>query len=443
MGSFMTNGNLPRQDTLHLRQEDRILILAPHPDDEILGCAGVVEQAKKMGIPLKIVFLTYGDNNQWSFLVYRKHPVVMPKAAEAMGMIRHDEALKADDSLGVTPDEAVFLGYPDFRTFEIWSARWGNSPPAKSMLTEARAVPYDNAFRPGAPYKGEEIEADLKAIIKAFKPTKIFVSHPADHNGDHQALYLFTRVALWDLGEEIKPRLYPYLIHFKKWPLPRGYHPARPLLPPDFFAGKIPWDTLPLDADQVVLKHKAIKLHRSQYRSSAQYLLSFIRANELFGDFPAVALTQKKVSFALVPSRDEELREFPEELVDQERASFVGVKEEYVSREDDSIVFSIRFSKPLGKEVGVSLFIFGYKRGILFEAMPKLHLKFGSLGFLVLDQKRRLRAHNIIQVVRRAKEITIRVPLSLLQNPDKILINTTTYLGNVPLDVVSWRIIEL
>jgi hypothetical protein len=60
----------------------------------------------------------------------------------------------------------------------------------------------------------------------------VFLSHPADGNPDHLALYLFTHVALWDLGAELQPTLYPYLVHYAHWPTPRGYHPTDPLPPP-------------------------------------------------------------------------------------------------------------------------------------------------------------------------------------------------------------------
>jgi len=112
------------QDVI-LSAQDRILILAPHPDDEVLGCGGIIQKAMGLKIPVRIVFLTYGDNNQWSFLLYRKHPVIMPKSVRSMGQVRHTEALAADKILGVTPEQLIFLGYPDFRTLKMWYAGWG------------------------------------------------------------------------------------------------------------------------------------------------------------------------------------------------------------------------------------------------------------------------------------------------------------------------------
>ena len=97
-----------------LLPQDRILVLAPHPDDEVLGAGGVIQQAVAMKLPLRIVFFTYGDSNQWSFLLYRKHPVVMPRAVETMGLVRHDEAIKASHILGVAPEQFNIFGLSGF-----------------------------------------------------------------------------------------------------------------------------------------------------------------------------------------------------------------------------------------------------------------------------------------------------------------------------------------
>lgn len=427
---------------MSLDSHDRILILAPHPDDEVLGCGGIIQQAVKMKLPLRVAFFTYGDNNQWSFIVYRKRPVMIPKAVRVMGLVRHNEAIAAAKVLGVSPEQLTFLGYPDFCTLEIWYSHWGARPPAKSMLTRVRKVPYSNAFRPGAPYKGEEILQDLKTILRDFKPTKIFLSHPADHNSDHRALYLFTRVALWDLEEEMRPTLYPYIIHYKQWPLPRGYHPDKSLYPPELFKHEIQWQVHSLQPEEIDRKHSAIKKHWSQYHSSAKYLLSFIRSNEIFGDFPVVTLKDKSYSVLLVSSRGESLNEMPEGLLDEERASFVGVESDSAYLENDNIVFSVQLSRPLGKTVGISVFVFGYRKDRVFAKMPKIHIRFGAIEHKIFDQDTRL-PQETIKVTRKPREITVRIPIAVLDNPQRILTSVRTYTGSVPLDWVEWRAMDL
>lgn len=427
---------------VNLNTQDRILILAPHPDDEILACAGIIQKAKALGVPLRIVFFTYGDNNEWAFFVYRKRLVIMPKAVRGMGMIRHDEALLADKTVGVLPEDITFLGYPDFGTLDIWYRHWQKSPSFLSMLTKVRAVPYPNAFRPGALYKGEEIVKDIATILKEFKPTKIFLSHPADHNGDHRSLYLFTRVAIWELKSQKEPELYPYLVHYKQWPLPRGRHPEKKIEPPQAYKKQIPWEVDLLSAEEINRKEEALKKHQSEYESAATYLDSFVCSNELFGDFPSVALAVNALSVNLSADIREDPGNNNEELTKEEQGAFVGFDERYVSLGKDYFTITIKISRPLGKEVGVSVYLFGFRPDVAFAQMPKLHLRFGMFHTAILDQKRSLSGSGI-KITRKPKEITIRVPLKVLGSPKRILTSATTYLGNVSLDRASWRILEL
>ena len=138
---------------------------------------GVIQQAVAMHLPLKIVFLTYGDSNQWSFLLYRKHPVFFPAAVENMGLVRHDEAINASRILGVNSGNLIFLGYPDFGTLNIWYYHWYQRPAYRSIMTRVTAVPYKGAYRFGAPYKGEEIIGDISILGNALIKTLIKV-HP-------------------------------------------------------------------------------------------------------------------------------------------------------------------------------------------------------------------------------------------------------------------------
>lgn len=426
---------------LALSADDRILVLAPHPDDEVLGAGGVIQQAVAMKLPVKIVYLTNGDSNQWSFLLYRKYPVVFPGAVESMGMVRHDEAVKADNILGVNPNDLIFLGYPDFGTLNMWYVHWNGRPPYRSILARVNAVPYKTAYHYGAPYVGESILTDLESILKDFKPTKVFVSHPADHNGDHLACYLYTRVALWDEGMD-SVELYPYLIHYLTWPKPKGFHPEKDLAPPDALADDEIWTQFHLSAVQLEAKEKALQAHRSQYISSPRYLLSFVKFNELFGDIPPLRLRENRtVSIISGQKRLSTSMELPEELNEQERSAFVGVDWKSLCWESDNLVVTIGLSKPLAEDVEASIYFFGYNSKVPFGRMPKINVRLGVLSYSVHDQNKRL-AQQEVAVTRTLNDITIKVPWSLLGFPEKILTSARTTLGTFPLDNASWVVIE-
>jgi len=432
----------PAWPELTLTTHDRILILAPHPDDEVLGCGGVIQQALAMGLPVHVAFFTYGDNNQWSFLLYRKHLVLFPGAVRKMGLIRHDEALAAARLLGLSPEHLTFLGYPDFGTLDIWESHWGDRPPFESMLTRVTHVPYADALRPNAPYKGEDIVQDLTTVIKTFRPTKIFVSHPSDHMPDHRALYLFTRVALWDVEGELKPDVLPYLIHRARWPKPRGYEPGRWLLPPRALRTQIPWRHFRLGPGMIERKFTALRAHQTQFKASAHYLLSFVRPNELFGDFPVVTLHTSATPPAPPPDGVTQVEESSEELTDVERATFVGVEWRSIQADGDDLVLSVAFSRPLANAVRASIEVFGYDPNTPFAQMPKLHITVGAFNYTVSNQEQ-IVPNDTVRVIRRLNGITVRVPLQALWNPTRILTSARTYLGDVPLDWVAWRVLEL
>ena len=437
----VTNAPLPE---LTLEAGDRILVLAPHPDDEILACGGVIQQAVSRRLPVRVVFLTHGDNNEWSFMLYRKHPVVLSGAVRAMGAIRHDEALAADAVLGLPKESLTFLGYPDFGTLRIWSQHWHTNAPLHSMLTRVAAVPYADALRPGAPYKGDEILRDLTGILREFRPTKVFVSHPADHNGDHRALYLFTRVALWDLEQEMKPALLPYLLHYKNWSRPHGRPAGQELAPPAQFADQVAWRRFTLSPAQVDVKRVALQKHASQYHAAAGYLRSFVRGNELFGDFPVLHPTSESeaVYKARLRARTGDADEPAEELTEQERDAFVGLVWRYVYRDGERLAFAVELSRPLAKTVQANFSVFGYRGDRPFAAMPKIRVVVGEFNYDVYDQDHQLPSR-AVTLQRHMKEIILDVPLKLLGDPERVLTSARTALADVPLDWVAWRVLDL
>ncbi|MDP3980914.1 MAG: PIG-L family deacetylase [Chlamydiota bacterium] len=441
IGSSFDQTGIPDKDKIEITAQDRILILAPHPDDEVLGCAGIIQQAVAFKLPIEIVFFTNGDNNELSFILYRKRPVLIPKAVQNMGLIRQKEAIEAASVLGLSSEQLIFLGYPDFGSLSIWIKHWAGSPPFRSMLTKANKVPYKSAFRYGASYKGEEILKDLQNVLKTFQPTRIFVSHPADTNPDHRALYFFLKVAIWNLDQEMNPEIYPYLIHYPRWPRQKGFYPSLSLTPPTQLQDNMVWRIFHLDPSLIQKKRQALKEHKTQYEYSAKYLQSFIRNNELFGDYEeikAIAI----VSEQLFSGESEDQTVFPENLIGEEREKYIGLLERSICVKNQQLILTIRLSKPLMEPVEVSVYIFGYKWDRAFGEMPKLHVRFGITGYSVYDQDRKLSQKKVI-VKRTSNKIVIQIPLVELGDPDKVLTSARSYLKQVPLDWMSWRIIQI
>ena len=85
---------------VNLEDDDRILVLVPHPDDDILSTAGTIQQALEKNLPVKVVMMTVGDYNETSFALYRKEITLDPVEALRLGETRYEEALNAQGLLG-------------------------------------------------------------------------------------------------------------------------------------------------------------------------------------------------------------------------------------------------------------------------------------------------------------------------------------------------------
>jgi LmbE family N-acetylglucosaminyl deacetylase len=431
----LTMGPIP-----DITSSDRILILAPHPDDETIGTGGVIQKAVAVGAKVKVVLLTNGENNELSFIVYKKRPVLLKKDLIAMGQVRRGESIAAMSSLGLNENDVVSLGYPDFGTMDVMTRFWGPDKPFRSMLSRVRYVPYDNALSPGAPYIGDSVLRDLKFMILSFRPTKIFVSHPADVNRDHRALYLFTQVALWDIDGKMKqPYIYPYIVHVVGWPKPRGFHPDLVLgVPKGLENSVIAWDYLKLEPEEIEKKQEAVLRYVSQNKYAPNYLIAFDRQNELFGDYPETVIYRQmasEVKWQYISTGDEALPRGKDRLPDK----ITGLA---YARQGSDLLIRLDLRQEISREIGLTIYLLGYSPKTPFSEMPKISLDLNLSGLTVKDKKKRLPSKDVI-FTSAGKVVTFKIPLSLLGDPDRILSSAKTSVFNLTLDETAWRILEL
>lgn len=87
-----------------LPQDDMpIVVLAPHADDETLGCGALLASRAARGAPTHVVFISDSASPQWA-------PDASPAARAAR---RRAEALTALAALGMSPTPVDFLDAPD------------------------------------------------------------------------------------------------------------------------------------------------------------------------------------------------------------------------------------------------------------------------------------------------------------------------------------------
>ncbi len=96
--------NLPLTDCRTLLRDCPVLVLAPHPDDESLGCGGLLAACHEHGLPAYAAFLTDGAAS---------HPQSREYPRARLAALREAEARSALISLGVEEDRIEFLGLPD------------------------------------------------------------------------------------------------------------------------------------------------------------------------------------------------------------------------------------------------------------------------------------------------------------------------------------------
>ena len=221
---------------------ERIVIVAPHPDDEVLGCGGLIQQAVAAGADVRVIYLTNGDHNQVAFKLYSGRLHLGPKDYFKFGERRRTEALAATGLLGLPTNHLFFLGYPDWGSLRIWRDYWATNKVFTSDATRTNAVPYPEEYGYGHPYQPQNVVADFCAILRDFKPARVFVTHPSDTSADHRAAANFVRLALLQLAEEnLNPQLFFYVVHFGDWPRPVHYHPELGMTPPPLLLDNGDW----------------------------------------------------------------------------------------------------------------------------------------------------------------------------------------------------------
>ncbi|WCE03871.1 PIG-L family deacetylase [Pseudoxanthomonas sp. JBR18] len=89
-----------------LGASQRLVVVAPHPDDEILGCGGLLAAACEMGHEVLLISLTDGEG------AYPTDPAWPPAR---LAPARRQELVSAAGRLGATPRNVVHAGFDDGR----------------------------------------------------------------------------------------------------------------------------------------------------------------------------------------------------------------------------------------------------------------------------------------------------------------------------------------
>ena len=262
---------------------DRVLIVAPHIDDEAIGAGGYAIDAINNGAEVFVVFLTAGDCNKFSARLL--HKTLEPTASNflSVGKTRIAEAHEAMRMLGIASDHYFVLGYPDRG---LRSMLQHPEAIVRSSATDAREVPYGDAMSPGSAYTLDNLICDLKRVMTSVDPTIVIAPVPFDLHEDHASTAELTDLALDEL--DLHPKRLGYLVHMGGIATKLMNTPTRALLPPARMKA-FSWATYPLSPEVQRLKTNVLMSYKSQRPYVFLLRNAFVRSNELFYVYPAPA----------------------------------------------------------------------------------------------------------------------------------------------------------
>ncbi len=196
-----------------------IMVFAPHPDDEALGCGGLIYKAVQKGKKVKVIVVANGESSLEGTEWFYGHKPTTQDFIN-IGYVRQKESISAMKVLSLAQDDVIFLGYPNDGLLEIITSDvYSRDNPYRSGFTNFDRVSYENSRSMGAPFCKESLFNDIMAILKECKPKYVYVTHPMDSHFDHRACGTFVYSTVKKFDRTI--HVLTYFIAKSKIPSPK------------------------------------------------------------------------------------------------------------------------------------------------------------------------------------------------------------------------------
>jgi len=206
---------------------ERTLIIAPHPDDDVIAAGGMIQRIVATGADVRVVVVTDGESNPWPQRYMHRKWFITDGDRAAWGAMRRREALDALLRLGVRNDATTFLAFADQQIAKL------------------------------ARRDDDRLLVALKAIVDDFGPTLIVSPSSFDLHADHRAIAWYVHKAAGETP------ITTYVIHGETPESRRAV-------------------SVELTERERWRKRIAIQCHESQLLLSRERFLSYARPSEAF-----------------------------------------------------------------------------------------------------------------------------------------------------------------
>jgi len=380
---------LPAAETpVNLGDGDRVLVVSAHPGDAILACAGLLQEARDLDLPVQVVCLTSGESDEFfAYFVPGRKPRPSPLSYQLRETSeRRSCVLDAAEELGLGDDAYVFLGYPAGGLATLWREVWRDAPGWVSPRERA-ATPAFDVRTPSAPFTAKALLTDLEGALRDFAPTHVFAPSPLEASDDHRAAASFVRAALLDLaGEGLSPRLHSFFVHAADWPVARAADAEGPLSPPE---GEADWLAEGETGDIATLRlapyqrERAAKARAALALPADELAARFAASDERFpaaADAAALPVAAGAfgetrygvgdafLSLAGADKEDLDARDEARALVERTGNAFLALE---AADAGDAVLVTLRLARPLAPGVETRLFAYAVRQGVPFAETEK------------------------------------------------------------------------
>ncbi|HEX3048920.1 MAG TPA: PIG-L family deacetylase [Bacillota bacterium] len=302
--SYLFNGRnviaLNPAERGHNLYQKRVLVISPHQDDEIIGCAGIIKRFVDRGADIRIMYTTSGDMEN--------------KQKE-----RIKESISALKLLGLPKEKIIYLGYGDWRLLGMYFSKDPDAPWPSEHHKQTISFPdlglysYHFAkYKSEAAYTRRNILDDLYNVLLDFQPDEIFMPAQMEGHQDHSGSAYLTIEAIKKIQQSnfYQPITYEYMLYSGDlasglWLPPLQCNPAEPVTntamdidnylpypwfrrvsfaaPPQMTAPFTPvWPGSDPIKPSDNIKYNAIHMFESQLTDDYWLYERYIRSNEVF-----------------------------------------------------------------------------------------------------------------------------------------------------------------